>query len=142
MAARLIVMTSALPNQKTSLSERRQALGAATAIASGLFSSFPFIFMTTRTREIPSITADGIDIPSDAFDPIGQVVVDDFDGKLLVTRHEDGLMVGDNGLELAPPHYHLELQADDDLIDDVINAINPMIEELLSTPRIKIPVAS
>jgi len=124
------------------LSKRRQALGAATAIASDLFFSFPFFFMTSRTREIPSTTADGIDIPSAAFDPIGQVVVDDFDGNLLVTRHEGGLRFGDDGPELVPPHFHLELQADEDLIDDVINAINPMIEELLSTPRIKIPVAS
>jgi len=98
--------------------------------------------MTTRTRQIPSITSDGTNIPADAFDPIGQVVVDDFDGLLLVTRHEDGLTIGDDGLELVPPHYRLELQADDGLIDDVINAIDPMIDELLSTPRIKIPVAS
>ena len=112
-------------------------------IASDLFFSFPFFFMTTtRQRSLPSVTADGIDIPPVAFDSIGQFVVDYFDGSLLVTRHEDGLMVGENGLELAPPHYDLELQADEDLIDDVINAINPMIDELLTNPRIKIPVAS
>lgn len=97
---------------------------------------------TTRKRSIPSITVDGTDIPADAFDPIGQVVVDDFDGRLLVTRHDDALVVGENGPEYLPPHYDLELQADDDLIDDVINAINPMIDELLTNSRIKIPVAS
>ncbi len=98
--------------------------------------------MTTRTRQIPSITSDGTNIPADAFDPIGQMVVDDFDGNLLVLRHEGGLRFGDDGPEIVPPHFHLELQADDGLIDDVINAVNPMIEELLTKSRIKIPVAS
>jgi hypothetical protein len=98
--------------------------------------------MTTRTAQIPSVTADGTEIPYDAFDPIGQLVVDAFDGNLLVVRHDGRPTISDDGLDLVPAHYHLELQADDDRIDDVIAAIDPMLEELLTKPRIKIPVAS
>src|SRR5947209_4213035 len=92
-------MSAAQATSNPSLSERRQALAAATSHAVSLHA-FSFLASpvslhdtTPMTRQlshlIPQISPTGItNIPLDAFDPIRRIVVEDYDGKFGVHLHD------------------------------------------------------
>ncbi len=98
------------------------------------------------SRTIPQVSAQGTtDIPLDAFDPIGRIVVDDYDASLGVHRHSGTVAFQGDNLVPVPPSYHLELEAEEDLVDELLSVIDPMIDALIAehtTSTTKIPVAS
>lgn len=141
-------------NQTAILSTRRQALAQATSfelskehqLFAGPILLHPISMTRTQlSRVIPLVTSAGtLDLPLDACDRIGSIVVDDFDAELAVIPHPGRLEFDGDEPVPVPPHLHLELSADEDIVDELLAVIDPLIEELIAeyTLPVKVPVAS
>lgn len=88
--------------------------------------------MTSMSRAIPKITDDGVvEIPVSAFAEIKSVASEEFDA--IVSIHDHDAPGAYHGNPFVPvPHYLVDVLIDEELVDDFIERIDPLIEDLIA----------
>lgn len=127
------------------LSERRvqsaQPLAARSVVPPSLH---PTCMTITRSRMIPKVSHRGtIDIPLEAFLEFRDSVEAEFDANIVVHDHSTpGAYHG--GPFITVPHFVLDLIAEPDDIDDIIEKINPRVDRLIErhTRQVALPTES
>jgi hypothetical protein len=101
--------------------------------------------LRSLSRVIPQISESGrLSIPADEWERIGQILRDEVGGNANFVVHDHIQPGAYHGGEFIPvPHYFLQLEADEDEIQSVLDAINPVIDEIIDThTETHMPVAS
>jgi hypothetical protein len=96
------------------------------------YSLIQTLMTITISRGIPQVTDLGtVSIPFDDWQPIIRAVEDDFEGDISIHDHDEpGAYHG--WPEVPTPHYLLEISVDEEKVEELIDTLNPLIDELVT----------
>ncbi len=85
----------------------------------------------TIARAVPQVTDQGtVAIPLEDWQPVIQAVEQDFEGE--ITLHDHDAPGAYHGWpEVSSPHYLIEISVDEERVEELIQAIDPLIDDVV-----------
>lgn len=87
---------------------------------------------TIISRPVLQVTDLGtVSIPFDDWQPVIRAVEDDFEGEITIHDHDaPGAYHG--WPEVPTPHYLIEISVDEEKVEELIEVLNPLIDEIVT----------